>query len=558
MARAKDLQVSLQVVRTRTVAALEAYQKMIHAVQGNQPAPPRADTLRQDLLLLAREGVANIVSDREFANRADDVAVWGNIRLGEIELELGHSDEAERAFARGLACAEQVSKAEPKRLWPPRDVALCLGKLGDIRGSKGDTAAALGFYQRQVSSLARLAGIDEQNPQALRRLVAAGSRLALTLDSLGRRQEALDAVQQCVGCAKRLAGWNLASNVEQVTEVFTFKLFGIPLQDVDRVQRFARVSGQSTPIPVRDTGVQLIQTLDEDPTEEEVRWDVSNFLRVASVMHVKLGHCAQARALCQSAVDVDRRASAKPQATADCRLDLFLGLYLMAVILQEDLDFDGAANQYGLARAALDEIRVKKWAGPTGVVKNKPADEWVKIISTQVAFCKSATGAINSLDAVLKANADEIAPLAAVRVKWLTRSKDAAGLLATAAAVNDLAPTNPRLYYTSACAWSQAIGLVPDPERKAACVTKAVAALARTPVGPASSFATRADFETHILNDPDLHAVRSDPAFTAFRATLSPGTQPVAREIAPPATKSPVMKRFQSRAWPCLPQPRNV
>jgi tetratricopeptide (TPR) repeat protein len=118
---------------TQRGLALDAFSSLIGGIQDQLGTQPGTLELRRSLLETAREGLRKVA--RSGDPRADAAADQGTVvawkKLGDVDLALGRTADADKEFTRAAAIAERLAKVDPRSVPIRRELASAYDRLGD-------------------------------------------------------------------------------------------------------------------------------------------------------------------------------------------------------------------------------------------------------------------------------------------------------------------------------------------------------------------------------------------------------------------------------------------
>jgi serine/threonine protein kinase len=175
--RAKeDSEHNAQIALEQRNLALNALDKLVFEVQERLGETPTTRSLRQSLLNTAIVGLDEIAANAEATPPNTSRAV-AHQKLGDIYLQVGHTEAAARQLAQGARLAEQLAVASPKDLAVKESLSRARIGLGEIDLGAGHTAMALDHFNRVVELCEEIIEADPGRPGARRGLIEAYVRL---------------------------------------------------------------------------------------------------------------------------------------------------------------------------------------------------------------------------------------------------------------------------------------------------------------------------------------------------------------------------------------------
>ena len=110
--------------------AFDALTSLVGVVQDQLGSRPGTLELRRSLLEAAREGLRKVALDGQPG--ADARAVAALLKLGDLDLTLGRTADAQAEFDRAAATAGQLAAVDPRSVAVRRELAAAFDRLGDL------------------------------------------------------------------------------------------------------------------------------------------------------------------------------------------------------------------------------------------------------------------------------------------------------------------------------------------------------------------------------------------------------------------------------------------
>ena len=153
--------------------------------------------------LLIREAlVRDYPSNAAYSRELKVLYNWlGNFSGNPLFLNLGDKATALDYYIRGLVIAEQLTGADPKNVYARHDLAVSVGKMGDIL-AESDPAAAAEYYRRGLAITRALVDDTEEFRYRRRHIMFLNGR-ALALRNLGDRHGAIQHLRQSLEMLKQ-------------------------------------------------------------------------------------------------------------------------------------------------------------------------------------------------------------------------------------------------------------------------------------------------------------------------------------------------------------------
>lgn len=193
------------VADSRTQLALKGYGQLVFDVQEALEDRPDTQTLRKSLLESARGPLQTIVSDSEDHAKPDLAILWAHLHLGGIQLNLGHTGDAEQEIKQGYDIAKRLIQSTPRDVDARKALAASAQRLADVTVELGRARTALDFYREAHEVNTALASDHPSDVAIERDLGTVCSRLGRTLSQLGESKEALSFCLQSHEIHQRLA-----------------------------------------------------------------------------------------------------------------------------------------------------------------------------------------------------------------------------------------------------------------------------------------------------------------------------------------------------------------
>lgn len=186
---------SVRAERQRELA-VDALYGLVFGVQEKLWGLPGTQSLRADLLSTALQGLQGIVETSQ-GSSGDHSLVVAHQRLGDIESEFGHLDQAKNHFQSALKLAEALHRLAPALKSTRGDLATSLERLGDLElNSYRALDAAREHYTRARALRAEILGQDSNDVVAKCALAAADVKLGRVAQIQGDEPTAAREFQQ--------------------------------------------------------------------------------------------------------------------------------------------------------------------------------------------------------------------------------------------------------------------------------------------------------------------------------------------------------------------------
>jgi tetratricopeptide (TPR) repeat protein len=127
------------------------------------------------------------------------------MRLGDLALADGRSEEARRYFEDGLAIAKRLAEAEPGRADLAGDLSFSYNRLGDLAQAEGRSEEARWYFEDDLAIAKRLAEAEPGRADLARDLSISYNKLGGLAQAEGRSEEARRYFEDSLALAKRLA-----------------------------------------------------------------------------------------------------------------------------------------------------------------------------------------------------------------------------------------------------------------------------------------------------------------------------------------------------------------
>jgi tRNA A-37 threonylcarbamoyl transferase component Bud32/tetratricopeptide (TPR) repeat protein len=140
-----------QAARAHFTLALDTLNTLIFNVQKQLGERSATQDLERRILETARAGLEQVANSPEANPDTSLSLVVARMRLGDVLLALGRTDEAMRAFDGARARAAELMSADPKAIEPRRALANVLDRLGDVAQRAGEAARAGQTYRDAIA-----------------------------------------------------------------------------------------------------------------------------------------------------------------------------------------------------------------------------------------------------------------------------------------------------------------------------------------------------------------------------------------------------------------------
>jgi tetratricopeptide (TPR) repeat protein len=125
--------------------------------------------------------------------------------MGDLYGALGQGEQARDAYAKALAIAERLAKAEPDRADYQRDLSVSYERMGDLYRALGQGEQARDAYARSLAIRERLAKAEPDRADYQRDLSVSYNKMGDLYRALGQGEQARDAYAKALAIRERLA-----------------------------------------------------------------------------------------------------------------------------------------------------------------------------------------------------------------------------------------------------------------------------------------------------------------------------------------------------------------
>jgi tetratricopeptide (TPR) repeat protein len=152
-AKTQEVQDTLVIVQQRTKIAQDAYGDFVFGIQDQLENRPETLDLRRTLLGIARKGLAKILEDARKQGTPDSTLVWSNLRMGDVERQLGNTLAAQKEYQTGHEMAQRLADADPKNAEAQTDLFISYFKLGSTNNTLHNYDQVIEFFTRRRAVL---------------------------------------------------------------------------------------------------------------------------------------------------------------------------------------------------------------------------------------------------------------------------------------------------------------------------------------------------------------------------------------------------------------------
>ena len=202
-----------RVAQTQSALALETLRVVVNDIQNKLKSVSAAQSVRQDLLKTALDGLQKVASNLESQSKVDRQSMLAHRELGDMFLqfgtggELGSTDSARQHYEKSFEIAKKLAAVDPDAPEAQRDLATAFSTLGDLNRELGASDRATEFYTESFRIRDKLKTAQPDDNEALRQLSLSFMRLG----DLGRKSSQTE---------KALAFFQKALEQEQALVVF--------------------------------------------------------------------------------------------------------------------------------------------------------------------------------------------------------------------------------------------------------------------------------------------------------------------------------------------------
>jgi len=261
-------------------------------------------------LAVAEELVKLDPANTEFRR---DVSVSYN-RLGDLQMQLGDTAKAQECFEKSLAIREELVKLDPAKTEFRRDVSISYDNLGDLQMQLGDTAKALEYHEKAFTVAEELVKLDPANTEFRRNVSVSYERLGDLEVRLGNTTKAVEWFE------RSLANWEALQTLDSQNVDYR-RGITIPYHRLGDLQMklgdTAKAQGYyEKSLAVAEELVKL------DPTNTEFRRDVSVSNNRLGALQMQLGDTAKAQGYFEKSLAIKEELVKLDPANAEFRRDV--------------------------------------------------------------------------------------------------------------------------------------------------------------------------------------------------------------------------------------------
>ncbi len=200
-----------RVAQTQSALALETLRIVVNDIQNKLKSVSAAQSVRQDLLKTALDGLQKVATNLESQSKVDRQSMLAHRELGDMFLqfgtggELGSTDSARQHYERSFEIAKKLAAVNPDAPGAQRDLAIAFSTLGDLHRELGASDQAMEFY---TESLRIRDGLNTNQPddnEALRQLSLSFMRMGDLGRKSGKTEQALAFFQKALEIREKLA-----------------------------------------------------------------------------------------------------------------------------------------------------------------------------------------------------------------------------------------------------------------------------------------------------------------------------------------------------------------
>lgn len=199
------------IAQTQSALALETLRIVVNDVQKKLKSVSAAQSVRQDLLKTALDGLQKVATNLESQSKVDRQSMLAHRDLGEMFLqfgiggELGSTDSARQHYERSFAIATKLAAVDPDGPESQRDLATAFSTLGDLNRELGASDRAMEFYTESFRIRDRLTTHQPDDNEALRQLSLSFMRLGDLGRKSGQTEQALAFFHKALVIREKLA-----------------------------------------------------------------------------------------------------------------------------------------------------------------------------------------------------------------------------------------------------------------------------------------------------------------------------------------------------------------
>ena len=248
------------------------------------------------LLEAALAGFQRLVAlDPDNTEFQRDVSISYN-RLGDIQLRLGHTDDALALYQNALDVRLKLVALAPDNTQFQRDVSVSYNKLGNIQLRLGNTDDALALYQNALDVALKLVALDPDNTQFQRDASVSYEKLGDIQLRLGNTDDALALYRNAFDVALKLVALD-PDNTEFQRDV------SVSYEKLGDIQ--LRLGNTDDALALYQNALDVrLKLVALDPDNTQFQRDVSVSYNKLGDIQLRLGNTDDALALYQNALDV--------------------------------------------------------------------------------------------------------------------------------------------------------------------------------------------------------------------------------------------------------------
>jgi serine/threonine protein kinase/Flp pilus assembly protein TadD len=256
------------------------------------------------------------------------------VRLGDVQLELGSTNNALESYQKFLELSEALVQADPNDTEAKRDLSISYDRFGDAQLRLGATKNAFEHYEKSLKLREKLATADPIDDQAKRELSLSYNNLGKTQMRLGAANTAIEYYQKCLDLRYAL----VKSDPNDAQAKRDLSVAHEKLGDV-----LFQLGATSEALEHYQESWELRETLaTTDATNVWVQRELSSSLHIVAETHKRANNLARARECEEKALAVDTRISERLPERADTRRDLASDCECLARICGQANDWPAA------------------------------------------------------------------------------------------------------------------------------------------------------------------------------------------------------------------------
>jgi serine/threonine-protein kinase len=159
----KKAEENAKVANAQRTLALNTLYSLVTKVEDKLREAEGMNTLREDILTTATDGLEKVSKSVETAKVVDRSMGVAQQRMGDLYEQMGKTEQAMAVHKDSLKTFDRLAQEEPENDWLPWNQAVSYDKLGSLSHEfQGDAAAALDYYLKSLALRQRI--VDQPHP----------------------------------------------------------------------------------------------------------------------------------------------------------------------------------------------------------------------------------------------------------------------------------------------------------------------------------------------------------------------------------------------------------